>query len=103
LQQIRIIVYKVKIREGFHDIVVLLKGDFLKMLFLNEESGEETIFFLAHLELVVLFVVKLEVDHLVKLIGVILSQKILTPEKICVVLEFRIGKFGLTEIVSTLL
>lgn len=43
------------------------------MLFFDEESGEETILFLAHLQLVVLFVVKLEVDHLVELVGVILS------------------------------
>ena len=66
----------------------------------NKEPTEKSIFFLPYFQLIVVLVIKLEVNHLMYAIGVIISKKITGGKEISVFGELRIGKFGLAVVVT---
>lgn len=74
---------------------MFLEGYVFKMSLLNKESREKPRFLFTNFELVVVFVVKLEIYHLIQFVGIVVSQKILTSKQVGVLGKLRVRKSGL--------
>lgn len=74
---------------------MFLEGYVFKMFLLNKESREKARFLFTNFELVVVFVVKLEIYHLIQFVGIVVSQKILTSKQVGVLGKLRVRKSGL--------
>ena len=99
MERVGTVVDKVHKREGFHDIIIFLVRNIFEMLSLNKEPTEKSIFFVAYFQLIVVLVIKLEVNHLMDAFGIIIPKKITVGKEIGVFGKFRIGKFGLIAVV----
>jgi hypothetical protein len=99
VEKVGTVVNKVHKREGFHDIIIFLVGNIFEMFSLNKETAEKSILFIAYFQLIVILVIKLEVNHLMDAFSIIIPKKITVRKEIGVFSKFRIGKFGLIEVV----
>jgi hypothetical protein len=99
VEKVGTVVDKVHKREGFHDIIIFLVGNIYEMFSLDKESAEKSILFVSYFQLIVVLVIKLEVNHLMDAFGIIIPKKITVGKEIGVFGKFRIGKFGLIEVV----
>ena len=80
MEIVGIVINKIEKGEGFHDVIILLQRDILKMLTVDKKPREEAILFFGNFKLIIVFVFELEVDHLVEFIGIIDCQKILNSK-----------------------
>ena len=60
-------------------------GNILEMFLLDKESTEKTILLITNFQLIVILVIKLEVNHLINTIGIMTSQEIAARKQISVV------------------
>lgn len=60
-------------------------GNILEMFLLDKESTEKTILLVTNFQLIVILVIKLEVNHLINTIGIMTSQEIAARKQISVV------------------
>ena len=93
MKQVGAVVNKIQERKRFHDIVMFLGCYVFEMFPIDKDPGKKSVLFISYFELVVVFIVKLEVNHLMQFVCVVFSEKILTCEKFSVFSDFGSGDF----------